>query len=83
VAIFAAVAACHRRIDALAVTCPQAASPAANLRMPCGACRQVIAEFASPNLVIFVDGVGEFTLDQLLPSPFGLEESRKAEPPVE
>ena len=40
VAIFAAVAAGARRITALAVT-----SSGADLLSPCGACRQVIAEF--------------------------------------
>jgi cytidine deaminase len=38
--------------------------------MPCGACRQVIAEFAEPELVVIVDGVGEFTLADLLPNGF-------------
>jgi cytidine deaminase len=40
--------------------------------MPCGACRQDLAEFAGPNLPIIVDGVGRFTLAELLPLPFRL-----------
>jgi cytidine deaminase len=41
---------------------------------PCGACRQVIAEFG-PKAVIWYqgrDGIKESTLEQLLPDSFGL-----------
>lgn len=70
-AIFRAIASGERQIDAIAVSCPDAkpSAPAA-FRMPCGACRQVIAEFASPELSVLVDGVGEFTVNDLLPSAF-------------
>lgn len=72
-AIFQAVAAGHRRIDALALACIDASSTAAPaLRMPCGACRQVMAEFADADLPIEVDGVRTFRLGELLPSPFRL-----------
>src|SRR5438067_1511835 len=58
VAIFNAVAAGHQAIAAMVVTCPDASeSTAPATRMPCGACRQVIAEFASPDTLIIVDGV--------------------------
>jgi cytidine deaminase len=72
-AIFSAVSAGCRRVQALAVTCPDAAtdSPAA-YRMPCGACRQVIAEFGSPKLVVMIDRVGDITFPELLPHPFVL-----------
>ena len=40
--------------------------------MPCGACRQVIAEFASPATPIYVDGVGDYRLKDLLPLAFAL-----------
>ena len=72
-AAFAAILAGAGRIEAVAVACVDAASgsdPA--LRMPCGACRQVLAEFADPATPIFVDGVGEFTLADLLPQAFRL-----------
>lgn len=72
-AIVQAVAAGHRRIDAIAVACIDAAAdggPA--LRMPCGACRQVIAEFAGPGLPVHVDRAGTFALRELLPSAFKL-----------
>lgn len=64
-------------IDALAVACVDApvGSPAAE-RMPCGACRQVLAEFAGPDLSIVVDGAGVFTLEELLPHGFRLARPR-------
>jgi cytidine deaminase len=72
-AIFQAVAAGHRQIPAMAFSCVDAdegASP--KLRMPCGACRQVIAEFAGGDLPIEIDGAGVFMLSDLLPLPFKL-----------
>jgi cytidine deaminase len=71
VAIFAAVAAGCRRLEAVAVTCPDAPadSPPA-YRMPCGACRQVMAEFGGADLPLFIDGVGNLTLADVLPQPF-------------
>ena len=73
-AVFQAVARGKRRIDAVAVTCPDAppdAPPSA--RMPCGACRQVIAEFGGPDTPIVVDGAGQFRLADLLPEGFVLK----------
>jgi cytidine deaminase len=40
--------------------------------MPCGACRQVLAEFADPDTPVYVEGVGTFTVADLLPHPFRL-----------
>ena len=72
-AIFAAVAAGHRTIDAVAVACIDATSDAGpGSLMPCGACRQVMAEFGRPSLPVHVDGVGSLTLADLLPRPFML-----------
>ena len=72
-AIFAAVAAGASRIDALAVTCPDAMDDApVSHRMPCGACRQVIAEFATAATRVLIDGVGEFSVAELLPHAFVL-----------
>jgi cytidine deaminase len=73
VAIFKAVSGGHRRIEALAVACidaPAGAPP--ETCMPCGACRQVIAEFADPDTPIYVDGVGVYRAGDLLPHPFRL-----------
>jgi cytidine deaminase len=41
--------------------------------MPCGACRQFMAEFMTPEATVEVDGVGAFPLGELLPRPFRLE----------
>jgi cytidine deaminase len=73
VAIFAAIADGARAIDALAVACVDVAPGAdpAGL-MPCGACRQVMAEFAGPDLPVQVDGAGTYRLEQLLPNGFRL-----------
>ncbi len=47
---------------------------------PCGACRQVISEFAGPDTpVVCVNDVGEelrFTLGELLPAAFRLDDLR-------
>lgn len=73
VAIFNAISAGCHKITALAVTCPDPADASpVSMKMPCGACRQVIAEFATPDLVVIVDRVGEFLLSQILPNPFKL-----------
>ena len=72
VAILKAVSAGAQSITSLAISCPDATSSQPSFRMPCGACRQVMAEFAAPNFIVIVDGVGEFTMEQLLPNPFKL-----------
>ncbi len=68
VAIYAAVAAGARRITAIAVT-----SSTAELLSPCGACRQVIAEFAAGDVPVYCDAPGmphRWTVAELLPSGF-------------
>ena len=73
VAMYAAVAAGHRPIERLAVSCPDATpSLGDDGRMPCGACRQVMAELLAPDAVVLVDGVGAFALADLLPRAFRL-----------
>jgi cytidine deaminase len=80
-AIFAAVAARGPRItlNAVALSC-QGASRSTSFDgatlMPCGACRQVIAEFATDQTRIIVDGVGEFGMAELLPQAFALKRRR-------
>jgi len=72
-AVFAAVLAGAPRIEALAVSCvdaPTGSEP--SLLMPCGACRQVLAEFASSDAPVIVDQVGTFTLAEILPMAFRL-----------
>src|SRR5258706_5024149 len=68
VAIFNAISKGHNRIEALAIACPDAMEESPNSKMPCGACRQVMAEFSDPELLVLIDGVGEFLLRQLLPT---------------
>lgn len=68
-AVFKAVSEGHRRIEAVVVATENAGSP-------CGACRQVLAEFAGdvPVLLVDVHGNGrETTLHTLLPDHFGPE----------
>lgn len=66
-AVFGAVCAGQRSLQALAVVSDDG-SP------PCGACRQVLTEFAGPELPIYVarsDGsYRRWTLGELLPEPF-------------
>jgi cytidine deaminase len=73
VALFGAVAAGRPRVGRLAVSCVDA-GPALgqNGRMPCGACRQVMAELMGPDGTVLVDGVGEFRVSDLLPIAFTL-----------
>ena len=70
-AIFAAIAAGNRRIDAIAVACIDGGVGAA--LMPCGACLQVMREFAGAALAVHIDGGGSTTLEGLLPRPFALD----------
>lgn len=70
-AIFTGVANGRRQLDAIGIVCldvPENARP--GQRMPCGACRQVISEFAHSGTRIFIEGVGEFSCSELLPEPF-------------
>lgn len=75
-AAFAAVLAGHRRFDAIAVSCVDVPEENAALHpemlMPCGACRQLLAEFADAETLILVDRAGEFRLSDLLPHAFRL-----------
>jgi cytidine deaminase len=69
VAVSAAVAAGETRFEAVAVvTEPRDGGPVA----PCGACRQVLSEFAPSITVVSQAGdrIEEWTLDRLLPAPF-------------
>ena len=75
VAIFSAIAAGERQFVAMAIVggrdeldavCP-----------PCGTCRQVLAEFCSPDFAIVMGRPGRFevvTLGELLPRAFDLGE---------
>lgn len=69
--IFQAVSQGERRLKAVAI-----AVPAEHFPSPCGACRQVLREFAEDCLVILVNGQGKTRLTRLktlLPDSFGPE----------
>src|SRR3954451_9042144 len=73
VALFSAVAAGHGRIERLAVSCVDAGPELGPKgRMPCGACRQVMAELMGLDGEVLVDGVGTFRVSDLLPHAFSL-----------
>jgi cytidine deaminase len=73
IALFSAVAAGHRRVGRLAVSCVDAGPELGqNGRMPCGACRQVMAELMGLDGEVLVDGVGRFRVSDLLPIAFTL-----------
>ena len=73
VAIFGAVAAGCRHLDAIAVSCIDAPEGSAvSGLMPCGACRQVMAQFGQADMLVYVDRAGTFKLEDLLPNPFQL-----------
>jgi len=70
-AIFSALASGARRpFSALALACLDAAE--SDGCMPCGACRQVMAEHLRPDARVSVEGVGEFSVAELLPHQFKL-----------
>jgi cytidine deaminase len=68
-AIFQAVARGHPKIRALVLY-----TPTAKPVTPCGACRQVLAEFGGDATVVCICDGGESivtSLKELLPKPFG------------
>ncbi len=75
VAIFSAVSQGKRSFSALAIAGGKETEPDFSV-MPCGVCRQVLAEFCSPSFPIYVTGeqgdVRLFSLAELLPHGFSL-----------
>lgn len=72
-ATFAAILAGAVEIEAVAVSCVDAPAGSEPSHLtPCGACRQVLAEFARPETPIVVDRVGTFTLAEIMPMAFRL-----------
>lgn len=76
-AIFKAVSEGCRSFSAIAIVGGPSDTPEAQLSpaYPCGVCRQVMAEFCSPNFRIYCGTpkqYEEFTLAELLPKSFGL-----------
>lgn len=76
-AVFSAIAAGKSGFKALAIAASGDASP-----MPCGACRQVLAEFCDPGFPVYVAGANEYdavTLGELLPHSFSLRQDAEDE----
>lgn len=72
-AVFAAVLAGFTVVEGIAVACVDAPEGSTSeLLTPCGACRQVLAEFAEGSTPVIIDRVGRMTLDDLLPKAFRL-----------
>lgn len=76
VALFSAVARGLKPVE-LALSCIDAPTTGPEtLRMPCGACRQVMHELLTTESTIHVDNVGSSRLDELLPRGFCLKDQR-------
>lgn len=74
VAIFTTIAAGARPLR-LAVSCRNGDPADPSSLMPCGACRQVLHDQMGANATVIVDGVGRFTVGELLPKGFHLPSS--------
>jgi cytidine deaminase len=74
-ALHQAAARGFRKLRLLAVSCPDAPAAAIADRAPCGACRQVLLEFACERTLVLLDrGDAELSADVLDPHrllPFG------------
>lgn len=74
-AFFSAIAAGEREFEAIAV-CGAKNDIPPTVCMPCGVCRQVMAEFCSQDFPVYVMGenekINKFTLGELLPSAFNI-----------
>jgi len=71
-AIFSAIASGKKDFAAIAIAASGEPAP-----FPCGACRQVLAEFCEPEFPIHIaneDGYETITLGELLPHAFTLRE---------
>lgn len=75
-AVFAAISTGERKITAVAVA---GGKDETDWCMPCGACRQVLSEFADKDCKVYLVKsemeIRECTLGELLPYAFGEEES--------
>ena len=73
-AIFNGVPSGFKKLTKIVVSCVDAKpEDPPRFKTPCGACRQVIQEFAiNDDIPVIIDGVGEFKLRELLPMGFKL-----------
>lgn len=72
-AIFAGIASGGKKLAAVAIACKNKDNETIACFQPCGACLQVIAEFAEQDTLIFLHQRGEFKLADFLPAPFMLK----------
>lgn len=78
-AIFTGVSAGFRRLKAIAISTLDRDNKPIACFSPCGACLQVIAEFADDTTDIVLDGCGCYKLRDLLPRAFTLVPAAKRE----
>lgn len=69
--IFTAIARGETPV-AIAITCPDGDPGDRMSQMPCGACRQVMAEFMKPGSLVVIEGSIEYTVGELIPCAFSL-----------
>ena len=77
-AIFKAISNGEREFDAIALAAP-------TLVTPCGACRQVLQEFATGDFMVYMTTIADAqftvaTLAQLLPNAFNFEVKKEVKP---
>ena len=70
-AFFSAVAAGEREFAAIAVAGGRRGRKTRSTFPPCGVCRQVMAEFCSPDFKIILSACESVTLNEILPLGFG------------
>lgn len=71
-AIFSGVAQGGRTLAAVAIACRDSENDVVACFYPCGACLQVIAEFADQDTALFLHNRGQFKLSDFLTTPFSL-----------
>lgn len=71
-AIFSGISAGLRKLKLVAISCRDKNDKTLPCFQPCGACLQVISEFADDTTDIFLDGIGAFKLADFLPRQFRL-----------
>lgn len=76
VAVFNAITSGASAIRKIAISCLKGDPKQPETVMPCGACRQVLQEFMTPDSQIIVDAVGAFALMDILPLPFTFKAQR-------
>jgi cytidine deaminase len=70
VAIATAVAQGARQLRRVAIAVVGESGQPIKSFMPCGACRQVISEFGTPDTDVLIDNFATLKLSELLPMPF-------------